>query len=118
MPHSRNLFDLSGRRALITGASRGIGLAITSRKADGIAAAAEKLKADGIKVQPIVCHQGEAASISALFAQIDASGAPLDIVIINAAANPVMGGLVETDLGSWQKIMDVNLTGSLLTAQQ
>jgi NAD(P)-dependent dehydrogenase (short-subunit alcohol dehydrogenase family) len=131
MPASRNLFDLTGRRALITGASRGIGLAIahglgkqgaelviTSRKLDGINAAAEQLKAGGIKAQPLVCHQGEAASIASLFEQIDKSGAPLDIVVINAATNPAMGGLVDADLAVWQKIMDVNLTGSLLTAQQ
>jgi NAD(P)-dependent dehydrogenase (short-subunit alcohol dehydrogenase family) len=131
MPSSRNLFDLAGRRALVTGASRGIGLAIahalgkqganvviTSRKADGINAAAEHLKADGVKVQPAVCHQGEAASIRGLFEQIDASGGQLDVVVINAATNPVMGGLVDTDPAAWQKIIDVNLTGALLTAQQ
>src|SRR5262249_45329723 len=131
MAPTRGMFDLTGRRALVTGASRGIGLAIarglgkhgaqvviTSRKPEGINAAAEELKADGISAQPMVCHQGEAASIRALFEQIDASGGPLDIVVINAATNPVMGTLVETDLGAWQKIMDVNLTGSLVTAQQ
>jgi NAD(P)-dependent dehydrogenase (short-subunit alcohol dehydrogenase family) len=127
---ARNLFDLAGRRALVTGASRGIGLAIahglgnqgaevviTSRKADGINSAAEQLKAGGIKALPLVCHQGEPASIQALFEQIDRLGAPLDVVIVNAAANPVMGGLVDVDLGAWQKIMDVNLTGALVTAQ-
>jgi NAD(P)-dependent dehydrogenase (short-subunit alcohol dehydrogenase family) len=127
---ARNLFDLTGRRALVTGASRGIGLAIahglgtqgaevviTSRKAEGINAAAEQLKTSGVKAQPLVCHQGETASIQALFEQIDRSGAPLDVVIVNAAANPTMGGLVDVDMGAWQKIIDVNLTGALVTAQ-
>jgi NAD(P)-dependent dehydrogenase (short-subunit alcohol dehydrogenase family) len=38
-------------------------------------------------------------------------------MVINAATNPVMGPLLETDLGAWQKILDVNLTGALVTAQ-
>jgi NAD(P)-dependent dehydrogenase (short-subunit alcohol dehydrogenase family) len=131
MASNKNLFDLSGRRILVTGASRGIGLAIaqgmgkqgaavviTSRKADGIKAAAEQLGREGINVFPLVCHQGEPASIQSLFEQIDTSGRPLDAVVINAATNPVMGTLVQTDLAAWQKILDVNLTGSLVTAQQ
>ena len=125
------LFDLSGRRALVTGASRGIGLAIarglarqgaavivTGRKQETLNAAALQLRADGGKAEAIVCHQGDPAAIKSLFEQIDKSEAPADIVVINAATNPVMGPLLETDLGAWQKIVDVNLTGSLVTAQQ
>src|SRR5262249_16646914 len=41
-----------------------------------------------------------------------------DVVIVNAATNPVMAPLLETDLSAWQKILDVNLTGAFLTAQQ
>src|SRR5438132_1149421 len=62
-------------------------------------------------------HQGEPAAIKKLFEQIDQTGEPADIVVINAATNPVMGPLLETDLGAWQKIIEVNLTGSLVTAQ-
>jgi dehydrogenase/reductase SDR family protein 4 len=126
-----NLFDLTGRKALVTGASRGIGLAIarglgrqgasvvlTGRKADTLAAAAAQLQAEGIQAQSIVCHQGDPGAIQALFGQLDQSGQPAEIVVINAATNPVMGPLLETDLAAWQKILDVNVTGALLTAQQ
>ena len=41
-----------------------------------------------------------------------------DVVIVNAATNPVYGPLLDTDLGAWQKIVEVNLTGTLLMAQQ
>jgi NAD(P)-dependent dehydrogenase (short-subunit alcohol dehydrogenase family) len=124
-------FDLSGRHAVVTGASRGIGLAIaaglrqrgaavaiTGRKADSLEAAAIKLrKTPGGDVIPLPCHQGDPAAIANLFAALDARHFIADIVVINAATNPVMGPLVDVDLAAWQKIMDVNLTGALVTAQ-
>jgi NAD(P)-dependent dehydrogenase (short-subunit alcohol dehydrogenase family) len=125
-----DLFSLAGRRALITGATRGIGLAIaqgfarhgaalaiTGRKADTLAATAKQLEAEGASVLPIVCHQGDPGAIAALFEQLDQKGHTPEVVVINAATNPVMGPLLEIDLGAWQKILDVNLTGALLTAQ-
>ncbi len=131
MSHPSQLFDLIDRQALVTGASRGIGLAvaqglarhgaavaITGRKADTLNAAADQLRAGGADIRAIVCHQGDPAAVISLFEQLDQLGKPLDIVVINAATNPVMGPLVETDLAAWQKILDVNLTGALLTAQQ
>jgi len=123
-------FDLTGRKALVTGASRGIGLAVarglgrqgaavvlTGRKGDALDAATAQLQAEGIRAQPIVCHQGDAGAIQALFEQLDQSGQAAEIAIINAATNPAMGPLLETDLAAWQKILDVNLTGALVTAQ-
>jgi NAD(P)-dependent dehydrogenase (short-subunit alcohol dehydrogenase family) len=125
-----DLFDLTGRRALVTGASRGIGLtiargfcergaavAITGRKADSLGSAADELRAAGAIVVPLVCHQGDPAAIANLFDQLDAMGFSADIVVVNAGTNPVMGPLIETELAAWQKIMDVNLTGALLTLQ-
>lgn len=123
-------FDLSGRKALVTGASRGIGLAIaaglarhgaavviTGRKADTLETAAAELRRGGAKVTPLVCHQGDPVGIGKLFEQLDQQQLTPDIVAINAATNPVFGPLLDTDLAAWQKIVEVNLTGSLLTAQ-
>jgi NAD(P)-dependent dehydrogenase (short-subunit alcohol dehydrogenase family) len=127
----KDIFDLQGRRALVTGASRGIGLAIargfaqrganvviTGRKAETLEDVAAQLRAEGADVEPMVCHQGEPAAIAELFEALDSQQRPVDIAVINAATNPVLGPLLKTDLAAWQKIVDVNLTGSLLTAQE
>jgi NAD(P)-dependent dehydrogenase (short-subunit alcohol dehydrogenase family) len=131
MDRSKGLFDLTGHRAVVTGASRGIGLAIaeglaaqgaevvlTGRKADTLQAAADQLRSRGAVASAVVCHQGDPAAVAHLFAQLDERKYLADIVVINAATNPVMGPLVEIDPAAWQKIIDVNVTGALLTAQQ
>ncbi len=117
-------FKLDGKVALVTGASRGIGEAIvrtlaaygahvivSSRKQDASETVAADIRKHGGKAEAIACHVGEMAQIEAVFAAIEARHGRLDILVNNAAANPYFGHIVDTDLGAFQKTVDVNIRG-------
>ncbi|QEY59189.1 SDR family oxidoreductase [Pseudomonas sp. C27(2019)] len=119
-----NLFDLDGKIAFVSGASRGIGAAIaqllaqqgahvivSSRRIESCEAVVEKITAAGGKATAMACHIGEMEQISAVFAQIREQFGRLDILVNNAAANPYFGNILDTDLGAFQKTVDVNIRG-------
>ena len=118
------LFDLSGKTALVSGASRGIGESIarllaaqgahvvcTSRKLEGCEAVAASIRADGGSAEAMAMHVGDPAAIEAVFAALDTTGRAPDILINNAAANPYFGPMLDMDLGSYEKTVEVNLRG-------
>lgn len=117
-------FDLTGRVALVTGASRGIGEAIarglaqhgaevivSSRKLDGCEPVAAGIVAAGGKARALACHIGDMAALEATFAQVRADYGRLDVLVNNAATNPYYGHVLDTDLGAFQKTVDVNIRG-------
>jgi NAD(P)-dependent dehydrogenase (short-subunit alcohol dehydrogenase family) len=121
---SEPIFDLSGRMALVSGASRGIGEAIarllaahgahvvcTSRKLEACEAVAAAIRADGGSAEAIAMHVGDPAAIEAAFARLDESGRAATILVNNAAANPYFGPMLDMDLGSYEKTVEVNLRG-------
>lgn len=125
------MFDLSGRTALVSGASRGIGESIarllaahgahvvcTSRKLDGCEAVAASIRDDGGSAQALAMHVGDPAAIEAAFAALDDAGRRVDILVNNAAANPYFGPMVEMDLATWEKTVEVNLRGYFWTTVQ
>jgi NAD(P)-dependent dehydrogenase (short-subunit alcohol dehydrogenase family) len=121
---SRSLFDLDGRVALITGASRGIGEAtarllaehgahvvLSSRKQEDLDRVAESIVAAGGKASAIAAHQGDTAALQALVAGVERRCGRLDILVNNAAANPYFGHIADTDPGMFDKTVQVNIKG-------
>ena len=119
-----DMFDLKGRVALVTGASRGIGEAIakayaergarvivSSRKQDGCEAVAAAIVAAGGDAVAMACHIGDMEALARLFAAVQERYGRLDVLVNNAATNPYYGHVLDTDLGAFQKTVDVNIRG-------
>jgi gluconate 5-dehydrogenase len=118
-------FDLTGRRALVTGSSQGIGLAIArglaaagaavllnGRDAAKLAAAAEQLRADGLAVE---VHAFDVTDETAVHTARDAIGA-IEILVNNAGIHR-RGPLLEMPLANWEAVLRGNLTSAFLVAR-
>ncbi len=127
--------DLTGRVALVSGASRGLGHAIaavllargaavtsTARKPDGLAAAAGELastvEGGADRVLAVPGNAGDAAArAEAVDRTVERVGS-LDVLVNNAGINPVYGPLMQADLGAVGKLLDVNVVAALGFVQQ
>lgn len=121
-----NTFDLSGKVAIITGASRGIGQAIahafarhgakvivSSRSQESVEQVATEIGPNAIGV---ACHVGREESLKALVETTMKHFGGVDILVNNAATNPVFGPLVDADSRAFEKIMDVNVKACMTLA--
>ena len=125
---TKSLFDLSGKTALVTGASRGIGAAtakllaacgahviVSSRKVEACEEVASAITAQGGTATAIAAHIGETASIDALFDQLSARKLEADILVNNAAANPYFGPMIDMPMAAFDKTLEVNIKGYFYT---
>ena len=123
MPDNR--FDLSGKVALVTGGSRGLGremvlafaeagadVVIASRKQDACdALAAEVTSATGRRALPIACHVGRWSELDALVERSYAEMGHVDVLVNNAGMSPLYPSLPEVSEELFDKVIGVNLKG-------
>ncbi|RYU94919.1 SDR family NAD(P)-dependent oxidoreductase [Emticicia agri] len=118
----QNVFDLTGKVALITGASKGIGEAIarifaeygakvviSSRKQTDLDELANDIKAAGGECTGIAAHAGEIAQLKLLVEKTVEIYGGIDILVNNAATNPVYGPSLDCSESAFDKIMQVNV---------
>jgi len=120
------MFDLTGKTALITGSSRGIGRAIaaamagqgakvviSSRKAEACEEAAAAIRAVGSQALAIPCHVGDKAQLEALVEKTCGAFGGIDILVNNVGANPVLGPLQELSDEAFDRVMTSNVRSAL-----
>ncbi len=125
----KNQFNLEGKVAIVTGASKGIGesiarglaeygaeVVVSSRKQDAVDAVAESFKKDGLEATGIACHVGYEDQLKNLVEETVKQYGGIDILINNAAINPIFGPIVEASGEMFDKVMNVNVKACMLLA--
>ena len=127
---STTLFDLTGRTALVTGSSRGLGHAIATGLAqagarivlngtDGarVEASAAALREQGHEVIACAFDVAREASVVEAFAGLDRQGVDVDIVVNNAGIQ-FRKPLVDLEVADWQRVIDTNLTSAFIVGRE
>lgn len=125
----RKKFELTGKTAVITGASKGIGAAIaealaafgakvivSSRKQEAVEQVAHKIKEQGGEATAVACHVGHTDQLNNLITRAKDHYGTVDILVNNAAINPVYGPIAEADDAAFDKIMAVNVKSCFILA--
>jgi NAD(P)-dependent dehydrogenase (short-subunit alcohol dehydrogenase family) len=117
-----NGFSLQGKNAIVTGATRGIGLAIAKgflasgatvtlcgRKAEGVQEALAQLQPQAAQVRGVAAHVGQAEDIARLIETAETAFGPVHILVNSAATNPYVGPIVDAEDWAWDKTLEINL---------
>jgi NAD(P)-dependent dehydrogenase (short-subunit alcohol dehydrogenase family) len=117
-----NAFDLSGKTAIVTGSSKGIGrsiaehlaaagarVVISSRKPEPCEVVAEAIRAGGGSATAIACNVGRKEDLERLVSETQRQVGPVDVAVCNAAANPYYGPLTDIPDEAYRKTMDTNV---------
>ena len=129
-PVPQQLFDLTGRIAVVTGSTRGIGRAIveglsaagasvvvSSRKQDRCDEVAAQLRAAGGKAVGIACHVGEWEAIPDFVDAVVNQYGRIDVLFNNAGINPPVQDINAVSIKLWRKVFNVNVEGALRMSQ-
>ena len=127
---STKLFDLTGRTALITGSSRGLGRAmaegmaeagaaivLNGTNAENLATAAAEMRAKGYTVHEARFDVTDEPAIIAAFGQLDAQGIAVDILVNNAGVQ-FRRPMVELATADWRRVIDINLTAAFVIGRE
>ena len=124
------LFDLTGRTALVTGSTRGIGLAlaqglgeagaalvVNSRKQSAVDEAVAALAGRGLDVRGAAFDVADPASVAAAFEAFDRQGVQIDILVNNAGIQH-RTPMLQLELKDWQRVIDTNLTAAFVVGRE
>lgn len=124
------MFDLTGRTALVTGSSRGLGRAmaeglaragasiiVNGTRSDSVQAAVAEMRAAGFTAEGLAFDVTDEAAILRAFADLDARGVAVDILVNNAGIQ-LRKPMVDLSTAEWQRVIDTNLTSAFVIGRE